>query len=321
MLERHIESFMNFLIVREYSVETMRLYRHDLDHFHRWVLVHPGIQSLEDIGREELAAYQSFLVTQPSEATGKPRSAATRNHHAAAVKTFFSYLVEEDVLLFNLATNLVSAKTSSAIPQVLTVEELLSLLAAIPDAKILGRRDRAAFELMYGTAIRLSEFRKLDLEDLWLSESLIHIRQGKGGRSRVVPLVGEAVPTLREYLRFSRPKLATGKMGGKDRNLEESSQAVWLSKEGGRWDVSAIRAALKKYAEKAGIEKKVTPHILRHSCATHLLKAGVDIRYIQAFLGHVQLSTTQKYTHFQASELRNVIHRYHPRSRRAVEPL
>ena len=271
------------------------------------------IQTLQDIGREELEEYQSYLLIEPSDFTGRPRNAGTRNHFAAALKTFFAYLVEEDILLSSPAVAVVSAKTKPRIPRVLTVDEVLALLAAIPDGTILGRRDRAAFEVMYATAIRITEFLKLDLKDIWLDEASLHVRFGKGGRERVVPLVGESVPTLREYLRYSRPKLATGRLGGKKRYRTPHAQAVWLSREGTRWDDCSLRSALKKYAKKARIDKNVTPHLLRHSCATHLLKAGLDIRYIQALLGHEKLSTTQRYTHFEASDLRDVVLRHHPR--------
>ena len=314
MLRGYIESFLTALQVQEYSENTVSLYGYNLRHFARWVATQPSIQSLQDIGREELEEYQSYLLIESSDLTGRPRNAGTRNHFAAALKTFFAYLVEEDILLSSPAVVVVSAKTKPRVPRVLTVDEVLALLAAIPDGTILGRRDRAAFEIMYGTAIRITEFLKLDLKDIWLDEASLHIRFGKGGRERVVPLVGESVPTLREYLRYSRPKLATGKLGGKNRNRAPHAQAVWLSKEGTRWDDSSVRSALKKYAHKARIEKNVTPHLLRHSCATHLLKAGLDIRYIQALLGHEKLSTTQRYTHFEASDLRDVILRHHPRS-------
>lgn len=313
VLREYIESFLNALRVQEYSENTISLYSYNLEHFARWVAVQDGIEGLQDIDREQLAEYQSHLLIEPSEFTGRPRNAGTRNHFAAALKTFFRYLVEEDVLLSSPASQLVTAKTKARIPQVLTVDEVLALLAAIPDATILGRRDRAAFEVMYGTAVRITEFLKLDLEDVWLNESSLHVRFGKGGRPRVVPLVGESVATLREYLKYSRPKLSTGKMGGKRRNRVADAQAVWLSKEGTRWSDSSVRESLKRYAVRAGIEKNVTPHLLRHSCATHLLKAGMDIRYIQALLGHEKLSTTQKYTHFHASDLRDIILRHHPR--------
>ena len=314
MLRGYIESFLNALQVQEYSDNTISLYRYNLEHFARWIATQEAIEGLQDTGRDELAEYQSYLLIEPSDLTGRPRNAGTRNHFAAALKTFFAYLVEEDILLSSPASHLVSAKTKARIPQVLTVNEVLALLAAIPDGTILGRRDRAAFEVMYGTAIRITEFLKLDLEDLWMNESSLHIRFGKGGRPRVVPLVGESVATLREYLKYSRPKLITGKMGGKERNRTPHAQAVWLSKEGTRWNDSSVREALKKYAHKARIEKNVTPHLLRHSCATHLLKAGMDIRYIQVLLGHEKLSTTQKYTHFHASDLRDIVLRHHPRS-------
>jgi len=147
-----------------------------------------------------------------------------------------------------------------------------------------------------------------------LSDGYLHIRHGKGGYQRVVPLLGEAKLCLREYLKFCRPHFATGKMVKSGRDLGLHREALWLSKEGSRWGAQSLRMMCQNYAREAGIPKSVSPHVLRHSCATHLLQGGADIRHIQALLGHKKLTTTQRYTHLRTADLKAVISRYHPRS-------
>lgn len=297
-----------------YSPKTRTMYRRDLDHFIAWTQSQKGLKGLTDIRRSDLLAYQQFLLLSVSPTTGKPRTSATRNHFIAAIRSFFKYLVEAELLLSNPAELMAYSKTRTKLPEILTVREVHSLLAAIPHNTLLGKRDRAAVEVIYGTAIRINEFFHLDLEDLCFSEALMTVRFGKGGKQRVLPLTTEALFALKTYIQEARPRLATGKLGGKHRNLERHFQALWLSQEGARWAEPSIRTALKKYADLAGLKKRVSPHLLRHSCATHLLVGRANIRHIQVLLGHETLSTTQKYTHLDASDLSNCIKRYHPRS-------
>ena len=313
-LKDYLFEFLDHLGNRGYSDKTCLLYRRNLSHFVNWVEHQESLKELTDLGRDELASYQRHLLLSPSQRTGRPRSTATRNHFISALRLFFRHLTERGFFLSSPAEVLVSGRTSSKLPQILTLKEMLSLLAAVPVTDVLGQRDRAALEVLYGAGLRVNEFLMLDLQDLCFAESFLRVRHGKGQKQRVLPLTEEALLCLKDYLEYSRPVLATGKRGGKKRDLRKHAQALWLSQEGARWSAASVREALTKYGKKAGIKKKVYPHLLRHSCATHLLQGRADIRHIQILLGHEKLSTTQKYTHLNHKDLQDCINRHHPRS-------
>jgi integrase/recombinase XerD len=303
------------LLARGYAKRTVRLYRENLTMFAEWAAARTNLNSLTDLGRAELLDYQTHLLLIPSKRSGRPRGAGTRNHHTAALRAFFEFLVKSGRLLASPAEVLANSKVSSKLPTVLTVHETLCLLAAPATETVLGSRDRAALEVLYGSGLRAAEFLACDLGDLELTAGYLHVRCGKGGKPRVVPLTEEAVRAVRDYLQHARPRLATGKMGGKSRTLAAHAQALWLSREGTRWSEMSLWEMVKKYARQAKLAKNVSPHLLRHSCATHLLQGEADIRHIQELLGHERLSTTQRYTHLQPADLKAVISRYHPRSR------
>lgn len=313
--DKSVLDFLTYMKAKGYSRYTQASYRFNLRRFFVWLLEEREIRSLSDISRDDMMGYQSDLLLTPSTVNGKLLKASTRNHHIAALRMFFQYLTESGRLLGGPTEVLVTSKVKMTLPTYLEVPEIVALLAAIPTHTVLGQRDRAAVEVAYGVGLRVGELLGLDLNDAVFSEEELHVRQAKGGRYRVVPLGEEALLCLREYLKSSRPELATGLMGGKKRELEAHHQALWLSSEGTRWSPKAFSESLKKYARRAKLTKNITPHVLRHTCATHLLKAGVDIRHIQVLLGHIKLSTTQRYTHVDASDLQEVIRRYHPRSR------
>jgi integrase/recombinase XerD len=315
LLLRLTAEFVDHLLVQNYARRTVRLYRENLRMFFDWVICRPGLVGLSDIGRAELLDYQSHLLLVPSKRSGRPREAGTRNHHTAALRSFFGFLVKSGRLLSSPAEALANSKVRDKLPQVLTPREVLCLLAAPSVVSVLGKRDRAALEVLYGSGLRIGEFLACDLGDLDLTGGYLHVRFGKGGKVRVVPLTGEAVKALRIYLGDSRSKLATGRMGGKGRNLKAHVQALWLSREGTRWSEPSLWETVRKYAKEAGLKKRVSPHLLRHSCATHLLQGQADIRHIQELLGHARLSTTQRYTHLEPADLKSVISRYHPRSK------
>jgi integrase/recombinase XerD len=164
-----------------------------------------------------------------------------------------------------------------------------------------GLRDRAVLETLYGTGIRISELTGLDLEDVDLAEGEMRVL-GKGSRERVVPIGGAAATALREYLAAGRPRMARS----------GNQRAVFLNQRGGRLTRQGAWELVKKYAKRAGLEGKMTPHTLRHGYATHLLENGADLRHIQELLGHASISTTQIYTHVSRARLREEYLKAHP---------
>ncbi len=231
------------------------------------------------------------------------RKLRTLARYLASLRAFYRYLLREEVVERDPTACLDSPRLERNLPRVLTVEEV-ELLLSQPDVRTpAGLRDRAMLEILYATGMRVSELLNLDLGDLNLEAGFVRCL-GKGGKERIVPLTPLAVRYTREYLARVRPKL---KKGG-------SARAVFLNQRGRRLTRQGFWKILKTYARAAGIKKKITPHVLRHSFATHLLENGADLRVVQELLGHADVSTTQIYTHLSQRRLREVYEKAHPRA-------
>jgi integrase/recombinase XerD len=229
-------------------------------------------------------------------------SPATIRRQISSLHTYFGFLVAEGVLVDDPSDRLETPKRGRRLPDVLSVAEMEALLAAPSPDDSLGWRDRALLELGYGAGLRVSELCSLDVSDLLLSEGLVRVL-GKGGKQRLVPIGRKVIGALSVYLHTTRPVLERG--AGRGRMLLNARGAP-LSRVGA-WGI------IKRLVERAGIRKRVTPHTLRHSFATHLLEGGADLRAVQEMLGHADLSTTQIYTHVDREYLRSIHKRYHPR--------
>jgi integrase/recombinase XerD len=227
---------------------------------------------------------------------------ATIRRQVSALHTYFGFLVSEGALLDDPSDRLETPKRGRTLPDVLTVREIEALLAAPSADDPLGWRDRALVELGYGAGLRVSELCTLDVGDLLLSEGLVRVF-GKGGKERLVPIGRKIVGPVSIYLNSTRPALL--KQGGQSRVLL-NARGTPLSRVGA-WGI------IKRLTQRAGITKRVTPHTLRHSFATHLLEGGADLRAVQEMLGHADLATTQIYTHVDRDYLRSVHKRFHPR--------
>jgi integrase/recombinase XerD len=283
-----------------FSPQTVKVYRSDLKKFVRWLKEH-HIDNLSEVGRRELLEYCESLVWQET-SKGKPWSASTRNRHLSTLRSFFRHLVKSGFLLSNPASELKGFRHEKTLPRARSQEDVLRLLAAPDVTTPEGLRDRTMFELFYSCAVRLSELVNLDLIDIDLSEETLWVRSGKYGKDRVLPLLSESIRLLREYLR-SRSAFAP----------EPECPALFLSSKGERLMQNAIWCSFHRYSKKAKLKPVITAHILRHSCATHLLKNRADLRHIQLLLGHSSLSTTQLYTKVEISDLKAVVKRCHPR--------
>jgi integrase/recombinase XerD len=211
-----------------------------------------------------------------------------------ALRVYFRFLKEERILEEDLGQFLSSPKVWSLIPDVLTLEEVERLLAAVDLSTFLGLRDRAILEFLYASGIRVSEVCALNLSDV--DDRQIKVK-GKGGKERIVPLAKRAVDVLDSYLA----------------KREDPSPSLFLGAKGKRMDRFMVWRIIKKYVSIAKIEKQVSPHTLRHSFATHLLENGADLRVIQELLGHSNISTTDRYTHISKSHLHRSFDAFHPR--------
>jgi integrase/recombinase XerC len=229
----------------------------------------------------------------------------------AALRSFFKHLCREGVLEENPAAVVSSPRLEKRLPRYLHVKEVEDLLRQ-PDSSPLGLRDRAVLEMLYGTGARIAEIRALDMDDVDLEGGFVRLT-GKRRKERLVPLGSYARSALVRYLSEVRPMLlrAADRPG---RSGSPGSRALFLNRRGGRLSVRGLRRLVDKYVRRLARERRVTPHALRHSFATHLLDNGADIRSVQEMLGHASLSTTQIYTHVSQTRIRAVYRNAHPRA-------
>ena len=290
-----VERFQDFTrLEKGHSPLTNAAYQRDLVRFTSYVRA-KGIGAPVDISAPVLRAYVYHLKD-----LGLAPASIRRN--ISAIRGYFRFLLAEGHLLKDPSERLEAPKRWRTLPDVLTVDETLALLAAPTLEEPLAFRDRALLELAYGAGLRVSEWISISVRDLLLDEQLVRVF-GKGSKERLVPIGRNAIGALAVYLRELRPKLERGAGKGV---LFLNARGQPLSRMGA-WKI------LQRHVKTAGLEKRVTPHTLRHSFATHLLEAGADLRAVQEMLGHADISTTQIYTHVDREYLRTVHRQFHPR--------
>jgi integrase/recombinase XerD len=292
--ESVLQVFLDFLSVEKgLSVNTVLSYSRDVQKLFRFFRKEK-IHWLK-AGEEDLIRF----IHHQSRAGLSPRSMA---RVISSLKSLYRFLVLDGILKKNPAVDLSSPKTWLALPKFLTVKEVESLLSQPDEENVRGVRDKAMLELLYATGLRASELVSLKIKDLNLEDGFL-LCLGKGGKERLVPIGESAVRAVRKYLDNARPKL-----------LKQSSEFLFVTQRGGAFTRQGFWKLLKGYARKAGLDLKISPHILRHSFATHLLERGADLRSVQLMLGHSQITTTQIYTHVSRKRLRRVYDKFHPRA-------
>ena len=266
-------------------------------------LVSKAIELVE-VRSEDLQAYQNELFAS-RKAGGRPYSISFQAGHITALKSFFRFLCRRGLLLHNPCSPLELPRSEQRLPRtVLTMREVLKILKAVAGEKSpTGLRDRAILETFYATGIRVTELAKLKPYDVDTEEKLLRVVLGKGQKDRTVPLTQEAASSIESYLVKGRPKLVGAK----------KASCLFLGSRGGCLHRATLNRIVQKWVKEAGVKKKATCHSFRHSVATHLLRGGADIRHIQTLLGHESLSTTERYTRVEISDLREVVSRAHPR--------
>jgi integrase/recombinase XerD len=291
-----VERFDDFLALEQgASVQTSRAYKLDIARFVAYASV-KGAKSPIDVGARTLREYVYHLKD-----LGLAPASIRRN--ISAVRTYFKFLLAEGHVVRDPSERLETPKKWRTLPEVLAVEEIEKLLTAPSLDEPLAFRDRAMLELAYGAGLRVSEWISLSVRDVMLQDHLVRVF-GKGAKERLVPIGRRAIGAIAIYLRELRPTLEKGEGKG---ILFLNARGQPLSRMGA-WKI------LRKYVEQAGITKPVSPHTLRHSFATHLLEGGADLRAVQEMLGHVDISTTQIYTHVDREYLRTVHRQFHPRA-------
>ena len=297
-----LEQFLTYMCVgRNASPYTIKNYRNDIGQFLDYC-AKQGVSSIGLVDRLLLRRYLAEL-----DGTGYAKASVARR--VAELRSFGDYLVREKVLDRNVFRLINAPRVPKRLPHYLTVAEVESLLAVPDTTAPRGLRDRAIIEVLYGAGLRVSELTGLDVGDVDLTQAQVFVL-GKGSKERVGLLGRAAVRAVWSYLEVGRPEL----LG------RQPTDALWLNHRGGRLTVRGVGMILARVGEQAGIRTHVSPHVLRHSFATHLMDGGADLRVVQELLGHANLTTTQIYTHVSQSRTREVYMRAHPRAKKSDLP-
>jgi integrase/recombinase XerD len=293
--QQQLEVFIDAIwMERGLSENTLNAYRADLSGFAKWLYTQEGTD-LIDVERSQILDYLAHRVKLGT----KSRSAARL---LSSIKRYYQYCVREQMLTQDPSDRIDAPKLGRSLPKFLSEDEVEALLDAPNLKDPLGVRDRTMLELLYATGLRVSELVGLKTSQLNLRQGVVRI-QGKGNKERLVPLGEESISWLEKYLKDARQKISPA----------AASDYVFTTRRQSAMTRQAFWYLIKRYAQKVGIKKHLSPHTLRHCFATHLLNHGADLRVVQMLLGHSDLSTTQIYTHVAQERLRNLHAQHHPR--------
>lgn len=290
-----LDQFLHYLTVEKgLAKKTLEAYSHDLNRFLNYLQE----KKIEDVLSVTKVDVRTFLLTL------KARKLSNRTivRNLVAIRTFFRFLTQEGKLESNPIEDLESPQLAKRLPEILSLQEVEHLLETPKPQTSLEIRDRSMLEMLYATGMRVSELVGLHMNQLNLEGGYV-LLLGKGSKERAVPIGAEAIKWVSRYLTGPRQKLSKGR----------ESPYLFLNRSGRKMSRQIFWKNIKTYGRRAGIRKKITPHLLRHSFASHLLARGADLRSVQMLLGHADISTTQIYTHVTGERLKQVHKRHHPR--------
>ena len=295
-MEAAIRSFLSYLRVEKaLSQNTIDAYRRDLEKFSAFA-TERGLEKAPQVKRADVVDFLASLYLRKLDARSVAR-------HLVSLRQFFRFLLSEELIPEDPVVTVESPKFRKSLPQFLSVEEVDLLLAQPDVSSALGLRDKAMIELLYSAGLRVSELCNLAVDDLHVDAGSLRCI-GKGNKERLVPVGKRALAVLQLYIKKARPEI----LG------EHTSKYLFIIRKGNKLDRIAFWKNLALYGRKAGLRKALTPHMLRHSFATHLLDRGADLRSVQMMLGHSDISTTQIYTHVVEERLKQVYKAHHPRA-------
>ncbi|MGD2089706.1 MAG: site-specific tyrosine recombinase XerD [Candidatus Aminicenantes bacterium] len=292
--ESDLKRYLAFLeIEKGLALNTITSYEQELIKFRSFMeekgLYHRSISETDAVG---------FIKAESL----KNISFATQAHLISVLKSFYKFLVSEEKIDYNPISMIASPKKWKALPKYLTIDQVSELLESPELTTPLGQRDKAILELMYATGLRISEVIQLKLNNLYIEECFLRV-MGKGSKERVVPFGETAKEYLEQYLEKARPVLLKHKF----------TDIVFLNRNGEPLSRQGLWKVIKGYGKKLGMASQLSPHVLRHSFATHLLEKGADLRSIQMMLGHSSISTTEIYTYVAKTRVKQIYDKYHPR--------
>lgn len=302
-MNKYIGIFMFFLKnEKNYSNDTIISYKNDLTQFFNYLKDYKLLKNtdIKYINHKIMRKYIVYLKENKY-------SRRSISRKVSSTRSFFKFIHKEGIININPTLNLITPKINKKLPYFLYLQEVIKLIEAPSKKTLFGIRDRAILEILYGTGIRVRELVNLNIGNIDFTEKIIKVF-GKGSKERILPLSNPSIRAIQEYLEnrnlFNKNKFT--KINDKD--------ALFLNRFGGRLTERSIRRIIIKYMKIAGLNKKLSPHVLRHSFATHLLGGGADLRSVQELLGHKSLSTTQIYTHITKERLKTIYKKSHPRS-------
>ena len=302
-MKKYIETYQKYLKnEKNYSDNTIISYKNDLNQLFSFIKEYKLLRK-NGIKYIDHQIMRKFIVYLKE----KKYSKRSISRKVSTARSFFKFLQKEEIIEVNPTLNLITPKIDKKLPYFLYLQEIDKLMETPPRNKLSGIRDRAILEILYGTGIRVSELINLNIDDIDFNEKIIKVL-GKGSKERILPLSNPVIKAMQEYIEkrylFNRNKF--------DKTINKN--ALFLNRFGGRLTARSIRRIIIKYIKIAGLNKKLSPHVLRHSFATHLLGGGADLRSVQELLGHKSLSTTQIYTHITKERLKEIYQKSHPRS-------
>ena len=293
-MEKHIKQFLDFIQnEKKLSNNTLQSYSRDINQYKDYLETNK-INYLK-VDNEQIKEYLNYL-----QEIGKKTSTISRN--LASIRSFYQYLIRIKKIRRDPTENIQSPKVAKRIPSVLTSQEVELLLDQPKDVDLKGTRDKAMLEVAYATGMRVTEIISLNIEDVNVEEGFVTCRAV--GKQRTIPLGSLSIKALKEYIEEARPIMIR----------DENEKSLFVNVNGKRLTRQGFWKIVKFYKEQAHISKDITPHVLRHSFATHLLQNGADLKAIQTMLGHSDISSTQVYMQFQDSGLKNVYKKAHPRA-------
>lgn len=286
-----LKEFEKFLIYeRNYSQHTVRAYKKDIKEFMNF-LKKTKIE-LFNVKAKDLNSYLGTLYNKNSK--------STVSRKLTTLRSFFSFIIRQGPMKQNPAKLVPYPKKEKTLPSFLSVDEVFNLVNSPEKNEVMCSRDKAILELLYSSGIRVSELSEITLNDVDLSNQLVKVC-GKGNKERIVPFGEKATEAIKQYLELRA-------------DLKPKVNYIFLNSRGTRLTPRSISRIVKKYALLSGIAKDISPHVLRHTFATHLLGGGADLRAIQELLGHTSLSTTQRYTHTSIEQIMKIYDETHPRA-------